>query len=309
MDTPPRAELSIIVTIVDGGQTLVRCLDALVAQVDAPRLEVIVPWDATIAEATALAARYPTFRFLEIGHLLDHPPVDAFEAHELFDRRRTAGLKAATAPYLAMIEDRGWPRPDWARAIVEAHRTFSDGVIGGAVDCVAGTARMWAVFFLDFGRYQAPFDDERPEYVTDTNVSYRREALEAVRPLWDFRYQEAVVNWALRARGVGLRLTAAPVTVQQRDPLSLGAMALERFHWGRVFGEVRAREAPAAARLTWIVSVPLLPVVLYARHLRRQMRLGRHVGTYVAATPLILFLLVFWSLGELRGYLDARPAR
>jgi hypothetical protein len=309
MDIPSRAELSIIVTIVDGGRALVRCLDALVAQVDAPRIEVIVPFDTTIAEPAALADRYPDFRFLDIGQLLDHPPANAFDAHELFDRRRTAGLKAATAPLLAMIEDRGWPRPDWARAILDAHRTYGDGVVGGAVECVAGTSRGWAVFFLDFGRYQAPFDDEQPEYVTDTNVSYRREALEAVRPLWEFRYQEAVVNWALRDKGISLRLTAAPVTVQQRDPLPLGEMALERFHWGRVFGEVRARGKPFSARLKWIASIPLLPPVLYVRHLRRQMRLRRHVGTYLAATPMLLFLLTFWAIGELRGYLEAEGAR
>jgi hypothetical protein len=58
-------------------------------------------------------------------------------------------------------------------------------------------------------------------------------------------------------------------------------------------------------RLKWIASAPILPTVLYARHLRRQARLGRHLFDFAKATPMMLYLLGFWSLGELVGYLEA----
>lgn len=297
--------LSIIVTIVDGGETLRRCLDALKRQEGAPPFEVLIPYDDSVAEVAALGADYPDFTFLDLGALSEEEPANAYEEHEFFDRRRAGGLKAARGGLIAMIEDRGWPRPDWAQRMVEAHRRYPDGVIGGAVESAARGLARWAIFFVDFGRYQAPFDCEKPEYVTDTNICYKREALMQVKHLWAYKYQESEVNWALAAKGVGLRLTSGPRTVQERDPIGLGEMAMERIHWGRTYGQVRARGVPFAGRLKWIAATPLLPIFLYIRHLLRQMRLGRHVDKFLIATPATIYLLFFWSVGELVGYFEA----
>ena len=94
-ETGNTPDLSVIVTIVDGGDALERCLDALCAQENAPSLEVIIPFDSTVATSARLAAKYPAFRFLDIGVLADRAPENAYEEHELFDRRRTAGLEIA----------------------------------------------------------------------------------------------------------------------------------------------------------------------------------------------------------------------
>jgi hypothetical protein len=305
MAQPAGAEMSVVVTVVDGGETLVRCLEALSKQVNAPRLDVIIPYDDTAADVGKLAARYPAFRFLDLGRLLACPPRNEFERHDLYDRRRAGGLKESSAPLIAMIEDRGAPEPDWANAMVCAHARYEDGVIGGSVENRPSDLARWAIFFVDFSRYQAPFDNLHPEYVTDTNICYKRAALEAARPVWNDKYQEAAVNWALREKGFSLRVDPAPRTVQARGPIGLRAMASERFNWGRVYGEQRARDAPIGARLRWMSITPLLPVVLYLRHFGKQLRVRRHVGEFLAATPIVLFLLTFWAIGEFRGYLDA----
>jgi hypothetical protein len=303
--TAERPELSLIVTVVDGGETLERCLDALMGQENSPRLEVIIPYDDTIAEVGELAAKYPAYRFLNLGKLCDRAPANAYEQHNLFDRRRAEGLLVAEGDLVAMIEDRGWPLPTWARAMADAHARFGDGVIGGAIESAAKGAGRWAAFFLDFGRYQAPFDSPDPEFVSDTNICYKRAALDQVKDLWREMYHESEVNWALRDRKVGLRLEAGPRTVQQRKPMGPLAMAMERMHWGRNFAQVRAHGVAPLGRLKWIASAPILPTVLYARHLRRQARLGRHLFDFAKATPMMLYLLGFWSLGELVGYLEA----
>ena len=301
-------DLSVIVTVVDGGDSLIRCLDALVGQEDAPHLEVIIPFDNTIAEVGGLATKYPDFLFLDLGSLADGPPSNAYEEHELFDRRRSGGLLAAKGDLLAMIEDRGWPRPDWAREMMTAHSRYRDGVIGGGVESAARGMARWAIFFLDFGRYQTPFDTDNPEYVTDTNICYKRAALFQVKAIWRDKYQESVVNWALRDNDVGLRLEPGPKTVQQRSGLGFVDMAMERVHWGRTFGQVRARGASLPARLKWIAITLLLPVVLYVRNLRRQYRLGRHMKEFFMATPVMAYLLIFWSIGEFIGYLEAKSS-
>jgi hypothetical protein len=56
--------LSVVVTVVDGGETLARCLTSLATQQGGPSLEVIVPWDDSVPGMESLAARFPTFRFL-----------------------------------------------------------------------------------------------------------------------------------------------------------------------------------------------------------------------------------------------------
>jgi hypothetical protein len=193
--------------------------------------------------------------------------------------------------------------------MVDAHAHYADGVIGGAVESAAQGAWRWAIYFLDFGRYQAPFDSPHPEYVTDTNICYKREALERVRDLWSSTYQESVVNWALREQGVGLRLDPGPRTVQQRVPNGLGAMAMERIHWGLLYGRLRVRGHQWVDRLRWAAITPLLTPLLYIRNLRRQLRLKRNRLEFAKATIPMLYLLAFWSLGEMLGYLTVERNR
>ena len=81
--------LSVILTVVEGEPALSRCLQALAEQRDAPPFEVLVPYDDTVKETAVLEARYPQFNFMPLGALIPTAtPKDAFEEHELFDRRR-----------------------------------------------------------------------------------------------------------------------------------------------------------------------------------------------------------------------------
>ena len=292
--------------MVEGDPALTRCLESLSRQVDPPAMEVIVPWDDSIPEVGRLAERFPEHRFLALGSLAEgDAPGHPYTAHLLYDRRRAAGLCAARGRLLAMLEDRGFPRPDWARAMVELHDRLPHAAIGGVIENAATGSLRWALFFCDFGRYQPPLEPGDPEYVSDINVCYKRQDLEAVRELWEHRYQEVTVNWALRRAGRGLHLSERPVVVHERRPASLRSMLVERIHWGRIFGQVRAREMSPWARLARAASTPLLPSLLFLRHLRRQLHKRRDLREFVAAIPATLTLLHFWSLGELLGYLEA----
>lgn len=124
-------ELSVIVTVVDGGETLERCLESLSHQANPPVMEVIVPYDSSIAEVADLARRFPEFRFLDLGSLLAEPARDEYQRHVLYDRRRSGGLKEAKGHLVAMVEDRGRPRPDWARAMADLHASNSFAAVGG----------------------------------------------------------------------------------------------------------------------------------------------------------------------------------
>jgi hypothetical protein len=298
--------LSVVVTIVDGGPALERCLAALAAQDAVPSLDVIVPWDDTLPDMGAFGSRFPTFRFLPLGAVATtQPPLSAAGQHELFDRRRAAGLGAATGDLVAMLEDRGVPRAGWASALIDLHARLPAGVIGGAVENAREGALNWAVYICDFGRFGLPFAAHASEWLSDINVAYKREVIAGVADLWRDRFRETTVHWALRRSGQVLYLTPEAVVDQMRDDLRIWPLLCERVAWGRLFAHTRADEQTRAMRLAFAAATPLLPGLLFVRHAVQQHRLGR-TTRFMTAAPVVLLLLCAWSLGEAIGYITKR---
>lgn len=302
-------DLSIVLTIVDSGPTLERCLAALANQEGEPSIEVLVPYDHITPEVAGIAKKFPQFTFIDMGTILDGlQPRDPLETHLFFDARRTIALKAARGRLLGIIEDRGIPEPDWCRNMIALHDDYPHAAIGGAVRNGVDHIKNWAIYFCDFSRYQPPLHRENPEYVTDTNMAYKREPLEEVRHVWDESYLEAPVNWELRRRGYKLLLSDKAITVQYRQPGSLCAMLGERYHWARMFGQIRGKEIGTAERIKLALAMPLLPFVLLFRQYRQQKAKGHHMAELLRAAPLTFLLLLAWSLGEQVGYLQADKA-
>ena len=295
--------LSVVVTIVDGGAALERCLNALARQRDPPALDVIIPWDDTVPGIPALASRFPSLRFVSLGRVQTKRPWRrAAGQHELFDRRRAAGLAAATGEVVAILEDRGVPTPDWARTMVRLHEELPHAAIGGAIENARDGLLQWAVYFCDFNRYQRPFVAGPRPYVSDINVGYKRRAIDGTVHLWHERYHETTVHWALRRAGETLYLTPELVVEQHRDGLRIGELLKERFAWGRLFAYTRALEMGSGRRAILTGLAPLLPALLLARHARLQLQKQVRLRRFARAAPVIFTLLVAWSLGEAVGY-------
>jgi hypothetical protein len=298
--------LSVIVTIVDGRPALARLLQALTTQDDAPPMEILVPFDDTVRDVLSLQPQFPNVTFLPFGKVLtEQPATSAGGEHELFDRRRAAGLAAARGDLVAIVEDRGAPRRDWARTAVQLHAKLPHAVIGGAIDPVPSDVLGWAVHVCDYTRYSSPFESGARDWVSDVNVVYKRRAIEQTRTLWKTRYQEPVVHWALQQQGEILFLSNELIVEHQRSPAPLGQLLGERFHWGRLFGAIRGRHLGAATRIVLSVAGPLIPFLVFARHGRAQMAKGR-ARQFVRAAPAILLLLVVWSAGEVSGIATRR---
>ena len=300
--------LSVVMTIVDGGAALERCLTALAAQDAPPPLEVLVPYDDSVPGIEPLRARFPAFRWLPLGPVSTDRQQDSQAGqHELIDRRRSAGLGAAGGDLVAILEDRGVPSPHWARTIVALHERLPNAVIGGAIDNGRDATLNWAVYFCDFGRYQPPFEPGPRPYVSDVNVSYKRRALEQTRELWQGRYHETTVHWALQRAGEQLYLSPEFGVHEIRDDLRLRGLLSERLGWGRLFAHTRAREIGTVKRLALAGLAPVLPVLLFTRLILHQRRRHQTMGPFLRAIPIVVLLLGAWSLGEAAGYLTGRP--
>lgn len=299
--------LSVIVTIVNGGVFVRDILRAIHAMQDAPPLQVIVPYDESVADVAQYAAEFPDVTFLEMGRVTPKRPITTQAGqHELFDRRRAAGLKIAKGELIAILEDRGFPREDWARAIVRQHAQRPNKVIGGAVECRDGETTMnWAFYVCEFSRYSRPLPTGPVQWVTDINVSYKRAAIDETAHLWKERYQEPVVHWHLIESGEELVLSDEIVVIHRRDPLTFATLLPERLDWGRLFGHIRAEHIGLGKRIALIAASPLIVGVLYVRHGRNQARRG-NLGRYLRATPQILVMLGGWTAGEVWGYITRR---
>lgn len=298
--------LSVVVTIVDGGNGLRRFLDALIGQVGGPSMEILLPYDASIPEVAELRHDYPDLRFVAMGETKTMRPITtAAGQHELYDRRRAAGLAVAKGRLLAMLEDRAPPRPDWARNMTRIHEQ-PYGAVGGAIECAQCDMLNWTFYACDFSRYSLPFESGPRQWISDINVCYKRRVLDATRDIWNERFNEAQVHWELLERGETLFLSSE-VIVDYRSPYtSLSRLLPERFHWGRLFGHVRAEHVGILRRLAYIVSGPLIPLRLFVRHAITQRQKG-NFGRFLRAAPTMLLLLTAWTSGEVWGYITKKP--
>jgi hypothetical protein len=299
--------LSVVVTIVDGGDVLRRFLLALTHQDGAPSMEILLPFDATISETSAFRNEFPGVTLVDMGAVQTFRPIQsAAGLHELYDRRRAAGLGAARGSIVCILEDRAPPRADWARNVARLHEQQPYGVIGGAIECAPGDLLNWAFYVCDFGRYALPFASGPRRWVSDVNVSYKRRVLEDTRALWQEKFNEVTVHWALLERGETLYLSSELVVDYRTPYTSLARVLPERFHWGRLFGYVRAKTMSVGQRLAHILFGPLIPFVLLARHGRAQYAKG-NLGRFLRAAPTIAALLAGWIAGEVWGYITKRP--
>jgi len=300
-------KLSIVITVVSGGTALRRCLKALTAQADPADTEIIVPYDQWAAEAGDLAREFPQVRFhfyedLGGGSSAAIPT----RAHRLYDRRRAVGLQLARGQIIAMTEDHAVPADDWIREIRAAHEQ-PYAVIGGAIENAVDCPLNWALYYCDFGRYGRPLLAGEAEYVSDVNVSYKRDALNSIREVWSESYHETIAHRALRARGEILYLDPRLVVYQRRPAITWRRVYRERIEWARAYAEGRVTEFSSWRRLIYVAGAPALPVILSLRVWRRMRRQRRSPGQIIRAMPVAAVLLTGWALGELIGYVAGAP--
>jgi hypothetical protein len=299
--------VSIIITVVSGKQSVRRCLEALLSQIDRDEAEIIVPYDMWSADVGELSSDFPGVRF----HFISDAGAPsskklASREHRLYDRRRAAGLALARGQIIAITEDHAVPASDWCSQILAAHeQPFA--VIGGLIDNRVDRPLNWALYYCDFGRYGSPLTSRRSDYVSDVNVTYKRAALESVRDLWRDAYHETTVHWALQSRGEVLFLDSRLVVYQQRPAISFRQAYRERIEWGRVFAETRVAACGFWSRLFYAAGAIALPALLLARMLRHMSRQRRTTLQIAKTVPLAACLLTGWALGELTGYIFGTP--
>lgn len=279
-------ELSVVIASVNGFPYVGRCLAALAE--GARDVEVIVADSTDTASRKRLREEWPGVRLLE------------FEEAKTVPELRAAGVFAARAPHVALIEDHCLVTQGWAERALSAHRA-GRAVVGGPIrNAATRRVRDWAAFFCEYSSFMEPLPEGPAGALPGMNVSYARCAIDAIEDLLREGRWETWLHPRLRARGFELHCEPAMVVEHDKD-FDYGEFFSQRYHYSRSYAGMRNADL-GRRRVLYVLGSPLLPVVLYARMARSVFARGRRRGTFLLATPLILAYAVTWAYGEAVGY-------
>jgi hypothetical protein len=218
---------------------------------------------------------------------------------------RARAVAEARAPLIALTEDHCVPAGDWCARIVAAHRE-SHAAIGGAIAKRTPAESLgWAIYFADYSRYMPQMRAGEAPYLSDCNVSYKREALDEVRDVWREAFHETAVHAALLARGASLWLDPSILVYEDRH-LPLRALLSDRYDHGRLFAALRSAELSAGKRLALSILAWGLPVLSVGRIAMRTILRRGAVGRLLASLPSLVMITAAWAAGESAGYATGR---
>jgi hypothetical protein len=282
--TPP--VLSVVVASVNGLPYLADCLDAL--ERHAPGVEVVVADWTDERTRSVVRERWPSVTLL------------SFDEPTTVPELRAAGIFAAQAPRVAVIEDHCNVTPGWAPRILAG---FEAGhrAVGGPVRNVRTVRRRdWAAFFCEYSAFMEPVEAGAGD-LPGMNVAYDREAIAEIEDLLRAGHWESRLHPRLRSRGIALWCEPEAVIEHAKD-FGFVEFVSQRYHYSRSYAGTRNA---LLGRRRWLYAAasPLLVPVAFARILRNVRGRPRYRRAFRRATPLILVYTVVWAFGEGVGYL------
>lgn len=289
MNGSDRPAVSVILLVPARFDTVARTVSAVAAQPEAGRIELVVvsPVEALHLPGEAVE------RFQHVTRV-HHP-----EWRSTSDAR-AAGIRAASAPVVALVEDHCYPAPGWAAALIAAHAGTWTGVGPVILNANPATVVSWANLVIEYGPWLAA--GRGPcSHIPGHNSSYKREALLAFGDrLGELMEAESVLQWELARQG---HVFAMEPDARSRHenfsvfPASLGL----RFHGGRLFAANRARGWSLARRVLFAAGCPALPFLRTWRALGHLQVLG-DTRPRPMLVPMLFVLLAVDAVGEFAGY-------
>lgn len=279
-----------MVASVNGWDVLGPTLDALDRQPDRDAMEVVVVEATNGPARDALRDRRPAVRLVEV------------EAREAIPRLRAHGVKATTAPIIAILEDHGAVAPDWSRAILDAHRDDGAAAVGGPVANGRGGLVNWAAFFCEYSTYMPDVPEGDWHDLPGNNISYKRPHLLRHVGVLEGGLWESWINDKLRADGERL-VSTNRARVDHIKTFRFGTYLHQRFLFSRSYAGMRRPDQSWPKRLIYGFGSAALPLMITARIAKNVLRKRYHVGRFFQALPLIVIFQVSGAFGEMVGYL------
>lgn len=279
------ASFAVIIPHYNDVTRLLRCLDALVPQLD-DKTELLVVDNNSSADLSPLFVAYPDLR------VVNESKKGAAEA-------RNRGVLETNAPILFFLDCDCVPAAHWLQTAQEIHGTAD--VIGGQITVFdetpaprSGAEAFEAVFAFDNRAYV-----EAKGFSVTANLLTRRTVFEATGPFIAGLSED--LDWCHRATAAGFGLRYAD-DLQVSHP-SRSDWAALRKKWQRLTEESFGVNGThgAAARLRWLLRAVLMPVSALAhtpRVLKSQKLTGQERGRAVATLWRLRLQRAFWMASQ-----------
>ena len=160
--------MSVVIVTPDRYETIRKTIQHLRSQKARDQLEVVIvaPSKDELSLIEAEVNDFFQLRIVEVG------PIDSTA------KARAAGIRQASAPVIAFVEDHSYPGPGWAEALIAAHRQPWAAV--GPVVCNANPESLisWTNVLLEYGRWLDP-----KEAKGDGSLTRPQRSLQAISSL------------------------------------------------------------------------------------------------------------------------------
>lgn len=283
--------LSVVVASGAGGEFLFRCLASLRPQAEALGVPVLVVDRCGPDQRARVAREHPWVELLapELGHRPSIPEL------------RREGLLAARSDVVAVLEEHCTAPPGWLAAIDRSFDLETDAAIGGPIlDDDFERLRDWVVYFSEYNNFMPPWEPGERLALNGASIAYARAKVLRHRAVLDQGYWEVVLHPPLAREG---RFRAVPeMGAHHTGPFDYGYYLRQRYLLSRVWGGAQ-KDGSQLKRAVHVLGAPLFPFYMLARITARVLQKGTRVGKFVLSLPLLVPVLVAYTLGEWLGYL------
>jgi glycosyltransferase involved in cell wall biosynthesis len=294
---PEKPQLSIIVASYNSRKTIKSCLESLKNQKTVKRFEIIVVDSSSDGTAALIKKRFPDVRLYQ------------FPERKFCGDARNFGLSVAKAEIIAFIDADCRAAPNWVGQILRAHQSpllAIGGVIAnGNPESIVG----WAAYFCEFSQWMPGVSRRNIADIAGANMSYKRKAFKENGLFIKGTYSsDTEFHWRLGKNGHRLQLVPS-IAVFHHNIEQFQALLRHEFEHGRSFATVRinSQDFSEFKRGIYIIFSFLIPPWLFFKIGLRNLINRNYLFHFLKVLPLLIFGLIFWSLGELVGYLRGAP--
>jgi hypothetical protein len=286
-------QMSVVLVTPDNYQTIRKTIRHLRAQTVRDRLEIVIgaPSRETIGRIEPDLEPFHSYKLLEVGEI------------RILTDAKAAAVTEASASIVAFAEDHCFPEPDWAEALITAHKKGYAAVGPLMRNANPATALSWAGLFLHYGRCIVPDRSGQCTNLPWHNTTYKRKLLlDYGSELASMLIVEGLLLDDLRAKGHTLHLEPMAKTNHVNISL-LWSWVRHAFWGGRLFGAMRAKKKTWSVwrRLLYIAGSPLIPIVRFCRTAQQIRELKK--GPFLSSITFpVLVGLIPHAVGEATGY-------
>lgn len=286
--------MTVIITTVSGGGSMRVAIEHLKNQTVAGDLEIII-LGPTGAWPDGMEENLEGFYGYEIMDVdLDEEPYAAW----------AEAIGKARAPIVAFGENHAFPEPEWAEALIEAHKGPWTAVGCAFKNANPGTGNSWAQLYMTYGQYTEPVRSGEVGDLHGHNGSYKRDAL--------LNYGDRLGNMLIRANILHMDLRAKGHRLYMEDRASIYhvnvsktvSILFDLFYNGWLYTAALA-DYKGLSRFERLKGIIIEPPII-ARHFLGTLgsirRAGKSRELLPRALPIIASGLAVHMLGKMYGY-------